>query len=244
MTQHADGLNSLQGREAGKHCFILGGGPSGKGNWAKKVHDFSIVINGAYQNLTRGAPDYWVQLDYDSPMPPWFEDGYEQFAGNPGTTMILSHVLRESHPQAIHCKVSTDEPELRSARLGLKMCDATGDGTRLEGTSALCALHLCGILGASKVSMIGVDLMFGDKGKLHHPYPCRNYGEHPTTSGQEMQPYKWRFGYDKATDKFAHTVYTCDWFRRSAFRIKEYMQFAAANGMECRDYSNGLLSLI
>jgi hypothetical protein len=250
----ADGLNSLQGREAGKHVCIVGGGPSSREmEWEapRFLRDPAygncaiIAINGAFQVLQRAPerrnypPDYWLMLDYDTPRPDWFDAGYQM-----PCTKILSHTVREEYPDAIHAKVSTEEPELRSARLGLKMCDATEGGVRLEGTSAICAIHLAGILGASRVSMIGVDLMFGDKGKLHHPYPCRNYGEHATTSGQEMEPYKWRFGYDKETDKFAHTVYTCDWFRRSAFRIKEYMQFSAAQGMEVTDYSGGLLALV
>jgi hypothetical protein len=234
MGHVADGLNSLQGREAGKNCLIVGGGPSSRKitasppfiaeDFHRQHWDFIIAINGAFQLFNSIPPHYWLMLDYDNPRPDWFDAGYQM-----PCTKILSHTVREEYPDAIHAKVSTDEPELRSARLGLKMCDAE-TGTRLVGTSALCALHLAGILGASKVSMIGVDLAFASETE-HHPYPCRNYGAHPTTSGAEMEPY-----YD-----FAHKRWTCRWFVASARRIREYMDFAAANGMECTDYSGGLL---
>lgn len=231
----ADALNGLQGREVGKHILVVGGGPSGRtvDLWKvcgrRNAPDVFIAINGAFQ-LPRffgggNPPQYWLMLDYDQPRPDWFDAGYAM-----DCTKILSHVTREDYPDAVHCKVSTDEPELRSARLGLKMCDAE-TGTRLIGTSALCALHLAGILGASKVSMIGVDLAFADK-DTHHPYPCRNYGAHPTTSGAEMEPtYYPEYG-----------RWSCPWFVAGARRIREYMDFAAANGMEVTDYSGGLLA--
>lgn len=240
MSSIADGINSLQGREAGKHCLIIGGGPSGRtvtldhrkpGAW-KQGTDFIIAINGAFQLPRMGGgvngPDYWLMLDYDHPRPDWFDAGYAL-----PCTKILSHVTREDYPDAIHAKVSIEEPELRRAHLGLKMFPAE-TGTRLVGTSALCACHLSGILGATTVSMIGIDLSFAPQtdGTLqHHPYSCRNYGEHPTTSGREMEP--------KYFEEYG--LWSCDWFVASARRLTEYRDFAAANGMTIRDYSGGLL---
>lgn len=226
----ADGLNSLQGREAGKHVCIVGGGHSAAIMPGALVgnYDAEICINGVVQYRN---PDYWLMLDYDHPRPEWFDLGYFK-TNDIGGTAILSHVTREEYPDAIHAKVSTDEPDLRSARLGLKMCHAE-TGTRLVGTSALCALHLAGILGAATVSMIGVDLAFASETE-HHPYPCRNYGAHPTTCGAEMEP-TWYPQYER---------WSCPWFVASARRIREYMQFAAQNGMAVTDYSGGLLTKI
>jgi hypothetical protein len=239
MGHVADGLNSLQGREAGKNCLIVGGGPSSRKitasppfiaeDFHRQHWDFIIAINGAFQLFNSIPPHYWLMLDYDNPRPDWFDAGYRQ-----SCTKILSHTVREEYPDAIHAKVSTDEPELRSARLGLKMCPAE-TGTRLVGTSAICALHLAGILGASKVSMIGCELSFaGEQGEICHPYPCRDYGKHPTTAGEEMETH-WYAEFQR---------FSCPWFVASAYRVKEYMQFAEARGMVCRDYSDGLLSLI
>lgn len=251
MAHVADALNGLAGREAGKHCLIVGGGPSaGKAKIPYSEHikheeqggTFTIAINGAFQ-LQRFAidlPDYALFLDYDEPRVPWLADLYAL-----PCQKVLSHILREEYPEAVHVKLSEDEPSIRRAKLGLFMpLHREGAvGTRRPGTTALNAIHLAGILGAAKVSLIGVDLSFpdGPKGE-HHAYPCRQYGEFVTMAGEEMQPYRWRFGWNGK--RFRHAIYTCDWFRESARELTAYRETCNEQGMIVNNYSSGLLDAL
>jgi hypothetical protein len=233
-------LNDLRGLHSGSHALLVAGGPSGK-RWkeiAEKIlPDFIICLNGAIVQIAddplgRSLLEYYLFMDYDPPVPDWVDKA----AAVKNVCKVVSRPMSSVFVGAITARTSTTEPDVRSSLHGLRMWPSEGiDGaTRLVGTTSANALHLCGILGCSRVSMLGVDLCF--KQDLHHWYHCRQYGIHPTMSGGEMEP--------RAFEINGKRVVSCRWFVDSGKRLTEYRSLCADAGMLLFDYSDGLLGLM
>lgn len=218
----ADGLNSLQGREAGKHVLIVGGGPSGK-RWDTEFEvgigaDVVIAINGAIQG---SSAHYWLCLEGDNQ--PLIRKWYAAAAC---AVRIMHPVMKQPCPDALFIGRSSNEPNPREVNKGLRLDggkELAGSITRRTGTSAMSALHLAAFLGCAAAYTIGVDLCGVD-----HWY------DNPDTV---VAP--------------GNRVYTLpdgrtsvDFMFWSGFALVEYRKRLAAVGMEWQDLSGGLIGMI
>lgn len=223
MPEHvADALNGLAGKEQGKHALLVCGGLSGA-SWPelrdKLQPDFIMAVNGAIQTV---PANYWLCAEGDMPEPDWYKFGIASSA-----LKVISHLKRNAYPDAIHVKRNTNEQDVRASLLGLYLAPR-GNARRRLGTSAISALHLCGILGCSKVSSCGIDLCFKDgRGGEHHWYPKNDRYHGGRTTHGEPDTYN---GLD-----------TIEWWVQSLPPLFEYRDRLRAAGLIWHDYSNGLL---
>lgn len=224
-----DRLQELKGREAGKTCLIIGGGPSvERYTWEGHFDvDVQIAINGAIQGC---APDYWLCLEGDDQR--LIQKWYALAQGYRHTTCLL-HVRPGpavyTGPKTYFARRSMQEHNPREVSKGFMLGgprEYRGTTSRKLGTSAMSALHLAAFLGCDRIATVGLDLCF--KEGQHHWY------DNPPTEAT-LTPW------GTTAVEFAG-LQSLDWWEWSAELLIEYRETLRASGAHWfADYSDGML---